>query len=461
MSTSVPFRSHQSRNGYGAPSIGPRSRAAFTRAHGVFPDGTTRVTVERDPIPRYAATGHGAYLFDVDGRRLLDLNNNFTTLIHGHAFAPVVEAVTRQLSLGSCYASPTEAEIDLAELICARVPGLDRMRIVNTGSEAVMFAIKAARALTGKPGIAKIEGAYHGNYDWAEVSQATSPAVWGDADAPESVPFYAGMPRSILDQVTILRAGDPDAARRRLAERAETIACVLIDPMASRAGLIPPDPAFIAAVQETARAYGLLIVSDEVLNFRQSYQGASARYGLQPDLFAIGKIIGGGLPIGAVGGSREAMAVFDAEGKRPLVPQGGTFSANPLSMVAGLAAMQALDEAAFAHLAHLGDTLRARLTDRIARRQAPFCVTGAASLFRIHAKVRPPRDYRESFSTPREAAVLDDLTRFFGAEGIILPKAAAACLSTPMTEGEIDMIVGVFDRFLETRADALAELGKP
>ncbi len=461
MSTSVPFRSHQGSAGSHLPTIGPRSRAAFARAHEVFPDGTTRVTVERDPIPRYAANGYGAYLFDVDGRRLLDLNNNFTTLIHGHAFAPVVEAVTRQLSLGTCYASPTEAEIDLAQLICARVPGLERIRIVNTGSEAVMFAIKAARAITGKPGIAKIEGAYHGNYDWAEVSQATSPAVWGDADTPQAVPFYAGTPASVLDEVTVLRAGDPDGARRRLAEQADAIACVLIDPMASRAGLIPPDPAFITALQEAARANGILIVSDEVLNFRQSYQGASARYGLQPDLFAIGKIIGGGLPIGAVGGSREAMAVFDAEGKRAMVPQGGTFSANPLSMVAGLAAMQALDEAAFAHLEHLGDSLRKRLTDRIAQRQAPFCITGAASLFRIHAKVGPPRDFRESFSTPEEAVVLDDLTRLFAAEGIILPKAAAACLSTPMTEGEIDLIVGVFDRFLETRVDTFAELGKP
>ena len=444
----------------GTSVIGPRSRQAFGRARGVFPDGTTRVTVERDPAPRYAARGVGAYVTDIDGRRLLDLNNNFTTLIHGHAFAPVVAAVTRQLHLGTCYANPTEAEIDLAALICGRVPGLERIRLVNTGSEAVLFAIKAARALTGRPSIAKVEGAYHGNYDWVEVSQATGPTVWGDSDAPAAVAFYAGTPRSVLDQVVVLRANDAEGARRRLAERAADIACVLIDPMPSRAGLIPPDPAFIAAVQETARANGIVVVSDEVLNFRQSYQGASARYGLEPDLFAIGKVIGGGLPIGAVGGSQEAMAVFDADGRHPAVPQGGTFSANPLSMAAGLAAMEALDEPAFAHLERLGEALRSGLTARIARHRAPFCVTGAASLFRIHAKASPPRDFRDAFSAADEAAVLTELSRFFASEGIVLPKAAAACLSTPMTQGEIDLIIQVFDRFLETRADCFAGLGE-
>lgn len=438
---------------------GPRSSDAFARARAVFPDGTTRVTVERDPIPRYMSHGAGCHLVDVDGRRFLDLNNNFTTLIHGHAFAPVVEAIERQLRSGTCFANPTEKEIELAALLCARVPGLERVRFVNTGGEAVMFAIKAARAFTGRSAIAKIEGAYHGAYDWAEVSQHVGPASWGDADAPASVPYYRGMPASVLGEVVALRFNDADGARRRLTERSD-IAAILLDPMPSRAGLIPPEPAFLAAIQETARARGILIISDEVLSFRLGHHGAAARYGLSPDLFALGKIIGGGLPIGAIGGPAHVMAVFDGQGGRPALPQGGTFSANPLSMTAGLAAMAALDDAAFARLERLGDDLRARLSETIKNRQAPFCITGAGSLLRIHPRRRTPREFREAYEGPAEAAAMKALSRFFGANGIIIPAAAAACLSTPMDAAEIDTIVQVFDRFLETKAALFADLAR-
>lgn len=442
-----------------ATPVGPRSTAAFARARAVFPDGTARVTIERDPLPRYMARGEGAWLIDVDGRRFLDLNANFTTLIHGHAFPPVVEAVTRQLRDGSCFANPTEGEIALAELICGRVPGVERLRFVSTGTEAVLFALKAARAFTGRPCIAKIEGAYHGAYDWVEVSQVSSPDAWGDPARPASTPFYRGVPRSVLDEVVVLRFNDPEGARRLLAERAGEIAAVLVDPMPSRAGLIPPEPAFVAAVQETARAHGILVVSDEVLNLRQGYAGASARYGLAPDLFALGKIIGGGMPIGAVGGRREVMAVFDAAQGRPPLPQGGTFSANPLSMTAGFAAMAALDPAAFDRLEALGEALRGRFRRSIARHGAPFSVTGAASLFRIHPKATAPREYRDAFQSPAEAGALREMVRFFAAEGIVLP-AAAACLSTPMGNAEVDLAAGVLDRFLETRADAWAGLAE-
>jgi glutamate-1-semialdehyde 2,1-aminomutase len=262
----------------------------------------------------------------------------------------------------------------------------------------------------------------------------------------------------VLGEVVSLRFNDADGARARLAARAGDLAAVLLDPMPSRAGLIPPEPAFIAAIQETARAHGILVISDEVLSFRQDYHGAAQRYGLTPDLFALGKIIGGGLPIGAVGGSAEVMAVFDASHGRPALPQGGTFSANPLSMVAGLAAMEALDEAAFARLERLGDALRARLANAIEKHQAPLCVTGAASLFRIHPRRRRPREFREAYDGPPQAAAMKALSRCFAEQGIILPAAAAACLSTPMDMGEIDLIVQAIERFLTTQAALLAEL---
>ncbi len=442
----------------GHNAIGSASVEAFQRASHVFVDGTTRVTIERDPIPRYADHGRGAYLVDLDGRHFLDLNANFTTLIHGHGFAPVVEAVTRQLASGACFANPTLAEIDLAELICRRVPGADTIRFVSTGSEAIMFAIKAARAFTGRPAIAKIEGAYHGAYDWVEVSQASTPDNWGPKDSPARVPYYHGMPASVLDEVIALRFNDAALAERLIAEQADRLAAIVLDPMPSRAGLIAPTAEFIGAIQRAAARHGIVLIADEVLNFRQGYQGASARHGLTPDLFTFGKIIGGGLPIGAVAGGRDVMSVFDASSGRPRLPQGGTFSANPLSMVAGLASMQDLDEDAFAHLEAMGDQLRDCLRQAITRHGAPFSVSGAASLFRVHPKRHLPRDFREAIPSTTEASVMKELTRFFSEAGIILPYGAAACLSTPMTPGDIDLVASAFDEFLTKRSDLIEGL---
>jgi glutamate-1-semialdehyde 2,1-aminomutase len=442
----------------GHNSIGRLSREAFERAKRVFIDGTTRVTIERDPIPRYMERGEGAYLFDLDGRKFLDLNGNFTTLIHGHRFEPVIEAVTRQLQSGTCFANPTLAEINLAELICDRVPGVETIRFVNTGSEAVMFAIKAARAFTGRPAIAKIEGAYHGAYDWVEVSQASTPDNWGAPEEPAAVPYYRGMPASVVSEVVTLRFNEAAQAETLIAKHADRLAAIVLDPMPSRAGLIAPTREFIAAIHAAAQRHGVLIIADEVLSFRQGYEGASARHGLKPDLFTLGKIIGGGMPIGAIAGRREVMSMFDATGRRPTVPQGGTFSANPLSMVAGFASMLALDHAAFKHLETLGDRLRALLDAAIARHGAPFTVSGAASLFRIHPKAKLPRDFREAAMTAPEAAVMKELSRAYAEAGIILPIGAAACLSTPMTTADIEQVASVFDDFLATRTDLIESL---
>lgn len=423
------------------------SQKLYARGSFVFPDGTTRVTIERDPIPVYARRGHGAYLEEVDGDRILDLNNNFTTLIHGHGYAPVVDAVKPLLEAGTCFANPTEHEINLAELLIARIPAVDRVRFVNSGTEAVMFAIKAARAFTARPGIARIEGAFHGAYDWAETGQAGTPANWGPPAKPAPVPLYAGAPESVSRDVTVLRFNDI-AGLSRLDAAADRIACVLIDPMPSRAGLMTPDPAFIDALTDKAHKNGILIVADEVLNLRQGYRGASERYGLKPDLIAMGKIIGGGFPIGAIGGREEVMQVFGTRDGKARLPQGGTFSANPVSMLAGYVAMQRLTRAEFGRLEAMGEQLRNGLNAAIERQEAPFAVTGAASLFRIHPKRKLPREFRDAFCSTAERNVMARLRRHFLSSGILLPDGAAAALSTPMTPADITMIVECFDDFL-------------
>lgn len=419
------------------------SERLFDRAKSVMPGGTTRFTVQRSPTPIYMSDGEGAWLTDVDGNRYLDFNNNYTTLIHGHAFGPVVEAVSRQLRSGTCFANPTEHEIALSEILCARAPSAEKLRYVNTGTEAVMFALKAARAFTGRTKIAKLEGAYHGAYDWAEVSESSNPDNWGERE-PASVPFAAGTPASVLEEVVVVPFNDIDTTTDLLERHAAELACLLIDLVPSRAGLIPLDPDYVEAIQDLTKRHGILLISDEVLNFRQSYHGAAARFGLEPDLITLGKIIGGGLPIGAVGGSSEVMAVFDNSDSDAPLPQGGTFSANPLSMVAGIASMKALDPAAFERLERLGEEVWARLSAAIEARGLPAVVTGSGSLFRVHFKARPPRTYREFWPAPFEVKLLRQMARSMLARGVIMPPTSCSSLSTAMTEADIDVFVSAF-----------------
>lgn len=426
----------------------PRSAHLNSRATRVFPAGITRATIEKDPVPVYLARGEGAHVFDVDGNRLLDLNNNFTTLIHGHAYSPVVEAVGKVLRDGTCFANPTEHEIALAELLVRRIPVMEQVRFVNSGSEAVMFAIKAARAFTGRSTIVRFEGAYHGSYDWAEAGQ--SGFVSNDESGRRSAKLgYRGAPQAVADNVLVLEFNDVASIAKCLEAGVGDLAAILIDPMPSRAGLLHPSPDFIAALSAIARKHGILLIADEVLNLRQGYAGASARYGLEPDLIVAGKIIGGGLPVGVIGGRADVMAVFGTDDDAsPFVPQSGTFSANPVSMVAGRVAMEALTHEAFERLEQMGDRLRDALTQTAKKWDAPFSISGAASLFRIHPKKTVPASYRASIMTLEEKAIMRALTRHFLGQGILLPFGAAACLSTPMSDADADSIVAAFDGFL-------------
>lgn len=423
-----------------------RSSQLFARGQKVFPAGVSRATIDREPHPIYAARGEGAYLVDVDETRLLDLNNNFTTLLHGHGFQPVVEAVCELLATGSCFSNPTRHEIALAELLTSRIPAVERVRFVNTGTEAVMFAIKAARAFTGRSAIARFAGAYHGAYDWAEAGQ--NGFDHGQDGGRNARLGYRGAPSEIASDVLVLDFNDTDSLDDAIAAQTNRIAAILIDPMPSRAGLLEPQPVFIERLMKVANRHGILIIADEVLNLRQSYAGASARYGLKPDLVVAGKIIGGGFPIGAIGGSAKVMSVFGGDSGSPIVSQGGTFSANPVSMVAGLKAMEAATPAVFDRLERQGDWLRAALSSVARKNGAAFSVTGAASLLRIHPRATPPTTYAEAAPTPTDIVVMRALSRHFRANGILLPHDAAACLSAPMGGEELDHVVATFEQFL-------------
>jgi glutamate-1-semialdehyde 2,1-aminomutase len=430
----------------------PDSVAAqlYERACKVLPGGNTRTTVYQSPHPPYAASGRGAVVTDADGQERLDYINNYTSLIHGHADPDITAAVIEQLQYGTAFAMPTEHEVALAELIAERVPSVDQVRFTNSGSEAVMMAVKAARAYTGRPKIIKFEGCYHGSYDYVEVSLGSSPDNWGDGD-PVSVPYSHGAPQGMLDDVIVLRFNDIEMAERRIEQHRHELAAVLIDPMPLRAGMVPADVPFLQRLRELTSAYGIVLIFDEVISLRTAYGGTQSVLGVLPDLTTMAKIIGGGFPVGAVGGTREAMSVFDPSGGYPRAPHGGTFNANPITMVAGLAAMKKMTPAEFERLDQLGAALREGLAEAMDGARVQGQVTGMGSLFTVHLHNRPIRDYRDSLATPEEQARTAAIYRGLMRRGIVTAPYIAGCLSTPMGEPEINAFIEAFSEALQER----------
>jgi glutamate-1-semialdehyde 2,1-aminomutase len=438
------------------PDLSSRSAALYQRARDLLPDGVSRGTVLVNPYPIYVESGRGAHVTDVDGNRYLDVNNNYTAIILGHADPVINEAVRRQLERGTAFSLATEAEVALAELLCERA-GYERIRFCNSGTEAVMTAVKAARAFTGRPLVAKVEGGYHGAYDHVEVSLDAGPDTWGAPDAPESVPYAAGVPASVIAETVVLPFNDAGTARARIEAHGDRLAAVVLDTLPSRVGMPEPDPAFLEAVCDSAHRVGALVILDEVITFRLGPGGNAARLGLRPDLTTLGKIIGGGFPVGAVAGRAEVMDVFRSlDGARPRLPAGGTFSANSVTMVAGRACMEQLDPAAFDRLAVMGERVRAGLRDGLAALSFPGQVTGAGSLFRLHPHDRPIRGYRDTRHSPGEAAFMARLQRRLLGRGIYGSSYGMGCLTLAMTDADLDHLVGAVTGAL---ADELAVAG--
>ncbi|TMQ24180.1 MAG: aspartate aminotransferase family protein [Candidatus Rokuibacteriota bacterium] len=434
---------------------GSRSAALFARAQGVLPGGNSRTTVYMTPYPPYAASGDGCWITDVEGDRRLDCLNNYTALIHGHAHPAIVEAATRRLAQGASFPLPTPEEVDLAALLCERVPSAERVRFTNSGSEAVMVAIKGARAFTGRPKIAKFEGAYHGSYDYAEVSLASTPETWGSLAAPASTAYSRGTPPAVLEDVVVLPFNHTEQAVARIEREARHLAAVLVDPVPNRVGLIPAQRDFLQAVREVTRAHGIVLIFDEVIAFRVGYHGAQGALRVTPDMTTLGKIIGGGFPVGAVAGRADVMAVFDpTRGGPPAAPHGGTFNANPVTMAAGLAAMRLLTPDAYGRLADLGDKLRASLDDCFKQAGLPGRVTGLGSLFRLHPMDRALSDYRSTRATPAEAERLVRLVRRLMEHGVLMSVTGLGCLSTPMGDSELEGLVETFAAVLQMERGA-------
>ena len=424
----------------------PRSRELFESARAHLPGGSTRMTLFHRPYPIYAAAGEGCMLRDVDGNSRIDFINNFTSLIHGHAHKDVVAAVMSQLPSGTAYASPTQGEIELAEELKRRVPSIESMMFNNSGSEAVLGAVRAARAFTGRTKIAKFEGAYHGSYDYVAVSGKSLPTSSNDADAPVATADSEGLHPSAVEDAVVMRFNSIASVERALEAHGSELAAVIVEPICGSAGMIPAEPEFMRALRRETERRGILLICDEVIALRLGIGGGQGEYGIRPDLTSMAKIIGGGFPIGAFGGRRDIMEVFAVGGKGPRALHLGTFNANPISTQAGLATLRALDAAAFERLNGLGEAARRALRATLAARKVAAQVTGAGSLFQVHFTKTPINDYRSAKTANADAAFL----LFLGMmnRGVQLASRGMGCLSTPMQQKHVDRLVEAFDETL-------------
>ncbi len=423
-----------------------RSRALFEEALAVMPGGNSRTTTFFDPYPFYIQRGVGAHIWDADGVDRLDFNGNYTSLILGHGFQDVVKAVQEAAALGLSFPGPTEHEIHLAQILTHRIPSLESVRFTNSGTEATMNAVRLARAFTGRAKIAKFEGAFHGTHDWVMVSVSPELKAAGSRKRPKPIPWSAGIPPAVPKHVVVLPWNDADACGEILEKEATGLAAVLVDPLLGIGGIIPPVDGFLEGLRAVTERHGILLIFDEVISFRVGPGGAQERFGVRPDLTTLGKIIGGGLPVGAFGGRRDVMDFYDPRGGGARISQGGTFNANPVTMAAGVATLNALTPEAYARLDDLGARLRGGVTRMLESTRRRGQVSGVGSLFCLHWTPTPLTDYRSS--RPKEAEAPMRVFLALLNEGILLTQRGMGACSLAMVDEDVDRFVNALARVL-------------
>ena len=436
-------------------AFSPRSKEAAVAARDVFPGGDTRSSAHFAPYPLFIERAAGAFLYDADGHPLLDFMNNFTSLIHGHAHPDVVQAVREQVARGSAYAAPTTSQVQLAQHIRDRVPSIEQLRFCSSGSEATLMAIRCARAATGRPKIMKMEGGYHGSYELAEISLAPVAELAGDLEAPVSVPIDDSFPPGVLADTVICPYNEPEIARRLIARHARELAAVIIEPVLGSMGMVPATREFLTTLREATLAHDIVLIFDEVITLRLGDLGAQQLYGVTPDLTAMGKIIGGGLPIGGIGGRRDLMQRFHPDQPRPVM-HASTFSGNPISMAAGLAALQHFDPRQRAHVDSLGERLRQGFNKAFQNTGIRGQAIGLGSLSNIHLTNEPIGNARLSLAASRRAGRVSRCIHL----GMLMRGVASAarlmyCTSTAMTTRDIDVAVSALQETLLDLRDEL------
>lgn len=424
----------------------PRSRARWEEAKEYLPGGDSRNSIFWKPYPIFITSASSCHVVDTDGVDRLDFINTMTTMILGHGPGPVIKAVQEQLERGLAYNAPNEHQVRLARLLCERIPSFDLVRFTNSGTEATLNTIRAARAFTGKSRFAKVEGGYHGTHDAVTVSIRIDPAQAGDPSRPKALPSSGGLAEGIVEQVVVIPFNETGIARKILEEHKDELSAVIVEPVMGSVGMVPAASEFLTMLREFTQDNGIVLIFDEVISFRVAPGGSQQYFGVTPDLTSLGKIIGGGFPVGAFGGRRDIMGLYDPT-KGPKVAHAGTFNANPVTMLAGAVTLEQLTPDVYRQLAELTETLRQSIRQVCAELEVPAQVTGLGSLFGIHFTDQPVRNYRDiatGNSGLREQVFLGLMN-----EGVLVAPNLVGALSTAITEAEVDVFVNTFQRVLE------------
>ncbi|WP_419026406.1 aspartate aminotransferase family protein [Emergencia sp.] len=411
----------------------PLSEKLHKEARRFLPGGDTRTATFFLPYPNFIERGSGAYLYDVDGHRLLDFQNNYTSLIHGHGHRQTAEAVQKQISLGSAYAAPFEAQTRLASLLTERFPGLELVRFTNSGTEANMHALRIARAYTGKAKIIKTEGGYHGTTDVFEASVDPNIKKAGTLDQMKVIPESRGVSANALKDVLVVPFNDIERTRAVIEGNYRETACLIIEPIMGSAGQITPMKEYLAFLRDITRNYHILLIFDEVVTGRLSLGGAQKFYGVTPDITTLGKIIGGGTPVGAFGGKREIMELYDPKQKK--MYHSGTFNGNALTVAAGLAAMECYDQEAVDHVNRLGRLFAEEMREIYHRLGLNMKVSGEGSIYNILFTDREVRNYRDVAASHEELNKL--LYMLLLTKGVFNAERGMFCMSTAMEERDV------------------------
>jgi glutamate-1-semialdehyde 2,1-aminomutase len=420
-------------------SANPRSAKLNAEAHGHLPGGNTRTTVHFSPFPLYIAKGEGSRLIDVDGHSYVDFVNEYTAGVFGHSNPLIAETISRTVAQGLNFGAPTEHEVKLSSELRKRFPAMELLRFCNSGTEANLLAMAAARAVSSKDAIMIFNGAYHGSIFY-----------FSHGASPLNMPF----------PVVTSTFNDPERAVSDIAKNASRIAAVIVEPMQGGAGALPATAAFITALREATARHGVLLIFDEVMTSRVYFGGMQAHFGVKPDLVTLGKYIAGGLSIGAFGGRADIMRRFDPS-KPNAFPHGGTFNNNVVAMSAGYTALtKVLTREASGRMNALGDRLRAKLNSLAAKLALPMVATGFGSIFGIHFHEGALRniDDLDLGEKGRESEVAD-LKKLYHLDmidsGIYISRRVMGNLSLETTEAETDLLVAAVDEFLASRKELL------
>ncbi len=431
-------------------SLTPTSYEYFVEGREYLPGADSRSPLFHPPYPVVLEEGDGCHLIDVDGNELLDFTGNHTSLVLGYKHPRILDAVRRQLEKGTAFPGVTAPQVQLARSLCERIPSLERVRFANSGTEATMNAVRAARAFTGRHKIAKIEGGYNGSWDDVMVSTHPSGEQAGDLLRPGAAPASLGLTPGSTDNVLVLPFNEPEAAARLIEVQGEELAAVVVEPVLGSAGMIPAERGYLETLREVTEQLGILLVFDEVITFRVAYGGAQEHYDISPDLTCLGKLIGGGFPLGVFGGRSDVMEMFDPSRGRPQIPHPGSYNANPISLVAGAATLEALTGEEVRQLNLRGDSLRHRIRVAFEDVDIPAQVTGLGSLFAIHLTPRAVRGYRDTMGADADLRHRVFLGLF--KEGVLIDPRGVGCVSTAVGDAEIDRFVAA----LRTVLGALA-----